>query len=479
MSEHEHDPWASLADTLGVTPGGDASAPRPLPPARPAAKPRAPQKRPASAAPAAENWDHIASELGVSGVAEPASPQRPPVQQRPEPRPAAIPEHRHERSERRRDDEVPVAAPQRRDVDRPRGEDDESGARLEAEPRRADRDDDGPRGEDRGPGRRRRRGRRGGRGRGGPRDEARTGGDSGSDAAYREPHAPYGSAEREPRISDDRDRRRDDRQRDNGDRGPAVDDREDRDDDNDAFGAGVSADGGGGAGQAREAASGDRDEDRPRRRRRRGRRGGRGRSRTAEGGTAVDRDRDDAVAARPQVVADDSDDEPLPTGYGGRPPARSGDAPRTERDGEGEPRGRRRRRRGGEGRSRSSREVGTREGGSGRQEGRGRQRRSTESRSGSFSRGRRDDFAPVSGSRDEDDEGLEFLGVEEAGQDMPRRPRHPEDEEILAESGLNTVLDVPSWVEAIGIVIAGNLDARSRSHRGDEPRSPGRRGSAT
>ncbi|NBW86742.1 MAG: hypothetical protein EBR23_07940, partial [Planctomycetia bacterium] len=64
-------------------------------------------------------------------------------------------------------------------------------------------------------------------------------------------------------------------------------------------------------------------------------------------------------------------------------------------------------------------------------------------------------------------------------QDAPRRPRHPEDDEILAESGLNTVLDVPSWVEAIGIVIAGNLDARGRSHRGDEQRSAGRRGPAT
>jgi len=29
------------------------------------------------------------------------------------------------------------------------------------------------------------------------------------------------------------------------------------------------------------------------------------------------------------------------------------------------------------------------------------------------------------------------------------------------------VLDVPSWVEAIGIVIAGNLAGRSRSGRGD------------
>jgi len=37
----------------------------------------------------------------------------------------------------------------------------------------------------------------------------------------------------------------------------------------------------------------------------------------------------------------------------------------------------------------------------------------------------------------------------------------------LTESGLSSVIDVPSWVEAIGIVIAGNLAARSRSGRGD------------
>jgi hypothetical protein len=35
------------------------------------------------------------------------------------------------------------------------------------------------------------------------------------------------------------------------------------------------------------------------------------------------------------------------------------------------------------------------------------------------------------------------------------------------------VLDVPSWVEAIGIVIAGNLDARSRSPRSAEGGSRG------
>ena len=74
---------------------------------------------------------------------------------------------------------------------------------------------------------------------------------------------------------------------------------------------------------------------------------------------------------------------------------------------------------------------------------------------------------------DEDDEGLEFLGLEEAGHDQPRREqRHVEEDDVLVESGLNAVRDVPSWVEAIGIVIAGNLDARSRprADRGDDDR---------
>lgn len=82
----------------------------------------------------------------------------------------------------------------------------------------------------------------------------------------------------------------------------------------------------------------------------------------------------------------------------------------------------------------------------------------------------------MAGRHEDDDEGLEFLGVEEAGLDTARRARAPEDDEILAESGLSTVLDVPSWVEAIGIVIAGNLDARSRSPRGDAAPRGGDRG---
>ena len=91
------------------------------------------------------------------------------------------------------------------------------------------------------------------------------------------------------------------------------------------------------------------------------------------------------------------------------------------------------------------------------------------SSSSTLSRGRRADFAPVAGGYDEDDEGLEFLGIEEAGRESARRESRPEDDEILAESGLDSVRDVPSWVEAIGIVIAGNLDARSK------PRSEGGR----
>jgi len=76
----------------------------------------------------------------------------------------------------------------------------------------------------------------------------------------------------------------------------------------------------------------------------------------------------------------------------------------------------------------------------------------------------------VAGSYDEDDEGLEFLGLEEAvGEPLSDRERRPMDEDdVIAESGLHSVLDVPSWVEAIGIVIAGNLDARSRSSRSDD-----------
>jgi hypothetical protein len=191
------------------------------------------------------------------------------------------------------------------------------------------------------------------------------------------------------------------------------------------------------------------------------------------------------------------DDEPLPAGYGVRPPARpvdsgradasrheGGDAAGAAKTGDGdagESGGRRRRRRRrGEGRGRergtASSADGGREGsssrrssdGAGQRRGR-RGRRGDERRSAStLDRGRRDEFAPVAGGREEDDEGLEFLGIEDASHDGHGRDdrHHADDDDSIIESGLNEVLDVPSWVEAIGIVIAGNLDARSRSPRG-------------
>ncbi len=204
------------------------------------------------------------------------------------------------------------------------------------------------------------------------------------------------------------------------------------------------------------------------------------------------RDRPEPLG-RPAASVDD--DEPLPAGYGVRPAPRPdtirGDSPRRDdesagRDGDepqdgarGEDRDsgkrRRRRRRRGEGRSR---EAGTAaEGGSsssrrssdssGQRRGRRGRRSGDERRSAStLERGRRGEFAPVAGGREEDDEGLEFLGLEEAGHDSHARgDRHREDDESIIESGLNEVLDVPSWVEAIGIVIAGNLDSRSRGTR--------------
>ncbi len=76
----------------------------------------------------------------------------------------------------------------------------------------------------------------------------------------------------------------------------------------------------------------------------------------------------------------------------------------------------------------------------------------------------------MAGGREEDDEGLEFLGIEDASHDGRIRDNRPpaDDDDSIIESGLNDVLDVPSWVEAIGIVIAGNLDARSRPPRGGD-----------
>lgn len=184
---------------------------------------------------------------------------------------------------------------------------------------------------------------------------------------------------------------------------------------------------------------------------------------------------------------DAPDDEPLPSGYGRAPatprPAANGSG------GDGESRGRRRRGRGdrksstpraagepaAEGTEKKARGRSSRSGTAGRS-----RRPEPELRSTSrLARGRRDDFAPVAGGYEEDDEGLDFLGIEDTNREPARTEprRNDDDDELLAESGLSSVTDVPSWVEAIGIVIASNLDARNRPPRSGDDNDRGRRDS--
>ena len=246
----------------------------------------------------------------------------------------------------------------------------------------------------------------------------------------------------------------------------------------------------------------DRDENgQPRRRRRRGRRGGRRRqprdahdARDTRDGQDVRDSRDsserpempggnDQESHTPARRDDERDstrvqgnDELPPSGYlseTGRPPSvsRENGSKRTP------PRGRRRS---------GSASQGTRRDTSDSDANRRVRRRVDDdkrrSSSESLARSRRDEFSPV-GGYDEDDEGLEFLGVEEDVAERNRstnaRRQDSEMDDLLNETGLGAVHDVPSWIEAIGIVIAGNLDARSKSPRGDDPDRgrPPRRGS--
>lgn len=442
-----HDPWDTLADSLGAKPAG-TPPPAPKPVSPPPRRERPAARRPAPP-PAAGDWDSLAADLGVQprrdeSTGRAATPR--PV----EPRPAAEPpaprdrgqEPRRERRASFEEGLTQESAPPRRD--QAEGERRERPARAEGEGSEAG-------GE--GSGRRRRRGRRGGRGRRRGDDRGPAGESHGS--GERQPIEREGdrgrrAASRLPRPADDAsegDAWRDDLEAADFDVGPRVSD-----------GAEPAHDDGGRAPEGERPAGGD---DRPRKRRRRGRRGGRVRGRGDDLAPRGDR------GPRPR---DDGDDEPLPASYGSRPVDRQEEgredrvetetpaARKAEADDAPRGRGRRRRsRRGGDRRRETSGERPPRP--AGRSE-----RRRDEPRP---SRGRRGDFEPVAGRYDEDDEGLEFLGVEEAARSASPRPRPAAEDDVLAESGLTGVLDVPSWVEAIGIVIAGNLAARSRSGRGD------------
>ena len=504
------DPWADLADSLGAKPANDSTprsaAAAPASPARSPQKPRSQATKPVPAN--RSDWGDLASSLGLEAGKDPvasAQSQKPPVRVEQDEfsfgsrRPAAeqVPPPRREQPRPQRRDDTRDDTRDNTEGDRPVRPADE---RLEATGERGDSAtpaDGGPRptrDDERGEGDgRRRRGRRGGRGRSGrgrsessdrpvssrpgedDQTEKRRAGGGEEHATSDEPRAARAAAERggEPRESD------------------------------------IEVAGG----QRNEpSGDGDRDSEDAPRRRRRGRRGGRRRGRgegevgsrpqTARNETEQPRDKADAS---PRGSGQDHDEEPLPAGYGvrsatrptepGRPTAEGAETGEGSRAGEGQ--ARRRRRRGSRGTSTTAeggrRSSTTAEGGaekapasrSGRS---GRSSRTTDGsgerrgrRSGSeargsastFDRGRRDEFAPVAGSREEDDEGLEFLGIEDAGHEgsVPedRQDRHrADDDDSIIESGLNDVLDVPSWVEAIGIVIAGNLDARSRSPRSGE-----------
>ena len=423
----ERDPWADLAESLGASPGAEPQPPRAVEPPRP--RPAQQPSRPRTQAATGGDWDGLASNLlGVDGdrpaASEPSEPAREPAPARSR---VEQPPARERRAEQRHEEPITtsawadeVLADTGNQAESPSGE----------RGNRGDRDESGDGRERRG---RRRRGRRGGRGR---RDGVRPAADQADHRDAPGEITDEFARPREPRAADgddDSDNRRDDFARD-----------------------------------AAPAPEGEGSGDRPAGRRRRGRRGGRRRGRSTRERLAGER----LAAEQPESEQrlDDLVDEPLATGYGATPrpdgSSRRSESERSSSGTEGERRGQRRRRRGsGESSSTASRREPGREG-----KDSGRRRGSDSARSSSRAdRGRRrDDFTPVAGRFDEDDEGLEFLGVEEAGREAQgSRERRPSStDESIAESGLDTVREVPSWVEAIGIVIAANLDARDKSTGG-------------
>jgi hypothetical protein len=528
----EHDPWASLADSLGLPdrPEQPAAAPISPPPARSAAPAR---RDPKPRQDASTDWNALANGLGLEPAAEPPKASRepseagvaPPVQAV-QPRPAATeptertPEHRTAddiaarlaRAERLWDDEPagpagrrePPADRSSRPAERRDHEPRERPTELSEEaPRPAQaasqvaREDGADEGHDGGERRRgRRRGRRGGRGRSRQREDAL---DRRPEQAAAEPT--WRGDDAEDRRLVDTEAARDEEVTDHHDSGTV--DHHPPADEYDGSPRDLSGD-------SRQLEG--RDDREPRSRgRRRGRRGRRSdgecrdRESTAE---RASRPADERPASRrdnsgrdeteneledPDLLGDESLDTTKNS---------SGNEPDQGSDSDTEPTRKRRRRgrRGGRRRSKirgenGSTDVSTGEGEGGDeptptgyvgasaprpQEGRrkrdggerstddrsrrrGRGGRGSEERSGS--RGRSRTFQPVSSSFSQDDEGLEYLGLDESDQhDASPEPRRSQGEDdAVAESGLDAVRDVPSWVEAIGIVIAGNLDARSKS----------------
>ncbi len=487
MTEN-NDPWANLADSLGAAPGGEP----PQQPQRRPAKPSRPAEaeKPVHETPAAEtsqtDWGGVADQLGIQS-STPASPkptqERTPREAEPAPQP---PQAEHppvddgfgagllddggaatQRSSR----------PPRRSNDRPRrssrptrSDDDERQATpaqhnrsQESSTQTSDdvRDGDQVRHQERDQAtdesdepRRRRRGRRGGRGRGRRNDRSSQ---EEVRAEDNEELPGYGR-----NLDGERTERQGSAAETSSDGRPQIP-RED------GFGHRVNtdseertseSDGGPRSDSSRDDdQEGSRTDDRPPRRRRRRR--GRGR-RTRDGETIENE------GQRSHEESGENSNEV----QGGH---QTGEKPFTEReprgneDSDGEPRRRRRRRRrrtsdeepqetSGEGRPARRPASGSTSGQ--RRPARSGGRRGEAGRGGDGEGRRRETFSRVGSRREDDEEGLEYLGTED--EMAPSDHRDNGDEDVLAESGLDGVRDVPSWVEAIGIVIASNMDSRKQ-----------------
>ena len=480
MTEN-NDPWANLADTLGAAPGGE-------PPQQPQRRPAKPSKpaeaeKPVNETPAAEtsqtDWGGVADQLGIQSSA-PASPKpskerapreadrapQPPQAERlpvddgfgagllddggvAAPRSSRPPRRTNDRRRRssrpaRSDDDERQATPSRNDLSQESSDQTRDQVRDQARDQATD---------ESGEPRRRRRGRRGGRGRGRRNDRST------------QEEARADDNEVLPGYGRNLDGERTERQGSAAEASSNVLPQSPRED---GFGQRVNTDSEERTAESdaglRSGSSRDEDQEeartdnRPPRRRRRRR--GRGR-RTRDGETSGNegqRSHEKSGEESNEVQGDQQ----------------TGEKPFTERELRGneesdrEPRRRRRRRRrtsdeesqetSGEGRP--ARRPASDNSSGQRRPARSGGRRGESGRGGGGEGRRRETFSRVGSRREDDEEGLEFLGTED---DMaPSDHRDNGNEDVLSESGLDGVRDVPSWVEAIGIVIASNMDSRKQ-----------------
>lgn len=476
MTEN-NDPWANLADSLGAAPGGEPvqkTQQRAVKPSKPVETKKTGNETPA-AKKSETDWGGLANQLGLESSA-PVLPK---------------PEKRVEQKDGRRaapppqadmpavhdgfgagllDDgdsmPQPSSRPPRRSNDKPRQSsrpprsnndvEQETPAQADGRPESGDQTTD-----ESGEPRRRRRGRRGGRGRGRRNDR------SGQNATRPQGEGHTDDNEELPGYGRNLGGERNERH-DSASETPQAH-RSQASEQEDVFGHGldVSAEqrnSENGTGPRSDSSQDDDQEqsragDRPPRRRRRRRRG----RRTRDG----------------EVVGNDgqrSGEEESEESDAVKVNHQAAEKPFTEQDSgenensDGEPRRRRRRRRRRRtadeqsqetiGEDRLDQRSGAGDAGGQRRPdrsgGRGREAR----RGGDGEGRRRGTFSRVGSRREDDEEGLEFLGTE--GELAPSDQRDNGDEDLLSDSGLDGVRDVPSWVEAIGIVIASNMDSRKQ-----------------